>query len=461
MLPTTLAPQPTQPVTTPAPADLPLRAVFEQQQRTRTEPAWLRAARRKALEHFEQTGYPTLRDEDWRFTSVAPVAALPFRPASTSFASQLSAAALARLPFHGLEGDRLVFVDGHFVPELSQIAHRTDGVVVTSLATALAHQPEDLEPHLVRHARADDNAFAALNQAFFTDGAFIRVPAGRVVAAPIRLVFLASGREPDVTICLRNLVLVEAGAQATVLEHSTSLDGATHVTNCVTELVTGDRAVVEHLKFQDDNARAFHVAGFHARIGRSVKLLAHSFALGARLARFHVRAGLHGEGAEAVLNGLYLANRERLADHHMIVDHARPQCASHEYYNGILSDRARGVFHGRILVQPGAQKTDAKQTNKNLLLSDEATVDTKPQLEIYADDVKCTHGATVGQLHPEQIFYLRARGIPEEMARQMLIHAFAGEIIDRVRCAPVREELDRLIWDRLEQQEHLGLGAHD
>lgn len=461
MSPTTLAPEPARPAATPALPDPSPRAVFEQRQRTRTEPAWLRAARRSALEQFERTGYPTPRDEDWRFTNVAPVAALPFRLANPGCADRLSAAALARLPFQELEGDRLVFVDGHFAPELSRVTAGPDGVVITSLAAALARRPEDLEPHLTPHTPADDNAFAALNQAFFTDGAFIRVPAGRVVAAPIRLVFLASGREPDVTVCLRNLLLIEPGAQVMVIEQSASLDSATHVTNCVTELVTGDEAVVEHLKFQDDSERAFHVAGFHARVGRSVSLQAHSFALGARLSRFHVRAGLHGEGAEAVLNGLYLVNSERLADHHMIVNHARPRCASHEYYNGILSGRARGVFHGRILVQPGAQKTDAKQTNKNLLLSDEATVDTKPQLEIYADDVKCTHGATVGQLHPEHVFYLRARGIPEERARQMLIHAFAGEIIDRVRCAPVREELDRLIWDRLEQEEHLGLGAHD
>jgi len=216
---------------------------------------------------------------------------------------------------------------------------------------------------------------------------------------------------------------------------------------------------VEHLKFQDESVEAFHVAALHARLGRACRAYVHSFALGARLSRYNLRVCLGGEGLEAILNGLYVTRGEQLADHHMIVEHAQPHCASHEYFNGILDDRSRGVFHGRILVRPGAQKTDAKQTNKNLLLSDEAVANTKPQLEIYADDVKCTHGATVGQLHPEAIFYLRTRGIGTEMARRMLIHAFAGEIIERVQYEPAREALDRLVWDRLEASPHLVAAA--
>ena len=180
----------------------------------------------------------------------------------------------------------------------------------------------------------------------------------------------------------------------------------------------------------------------------------------ARLSRQNINAVLNGEGLEAILNGLYLTGGDRLADHHMIVDHAKPRCASHEYFNGVLAGKSRGVFHGRILVRPDAQKTDAKQTNKNVLLSDDATVNTKPQLEIYADDVKCTHGATVGQMNPESVFYLRCRGIPLEIARRMLIHSFAGEIIDRVRCSAAREELDRLVWDRLEEHEVPHVAAH-
>jgi Fe-S cluster assembly protein SufD len=240
-----------------------------------------------------------------------------------------------------------------------------------------------------------------------------------------------------------------------VLESYAGTIDSPYFTNAVTELVLGEGTTVEHCKFQDESAQAFHVAAIHARLGRSCRLVAHSVATGARLSRNNIRTDLAGEGVECVLNGLYLTRDEQLADHHMVVEHAQPHCQSHEYYNGILDGRSRGVFHGRILVRKAAQKTDAKQTNKNLLLSDEATADTKPQLEIYADDVKCTHGATIGQLNEESIFYLRARGIGVETARRMLIHAFAGEIIDRIRHTPARDEMDKLIWDRLEQHHHL------
>jgi Fe-S cluster assembly protein SufD len=353
-----------------------------------------------------------------------------------------------------------VFVDGRFARELSHIAAHDGGVVVTNLAAALETSPELIEPHLARLASSERDAFAALNEAFFTDGAFLHVPAGRALADPVRLVFLTTGQEPGATVSTRNLIVAGAASRFTVIEQCASLTQAVHVTNAITELAADDRAAIEYLRFQDEGAGALSVGGCHTRLGRAVNLNLHSFALGGRLARYTIRAGLHGEGIEAVLNGLYIVDGDRLADHHMIVDHAQPHCASHEYFNGILGGRSRGVFHGRILVRPGAQKTDAKQTNKNILISDDATAIAKPQLEIYADDVKCTHGATVGQLHPEQVFYLRARGIPVEIARRMLIHAFAGEIIDRVGCTPAREELDGLIWDRLERDERIQLGAH-
>jgi Fe-S cluster assembly protein SufD len=212
---------------------------------------------------------------------------------------------------------------------------------------------------------------------------------------------------------------------------------------------------VEHCKFQDESAEAYHIAAIHAHLGRSCNFIAHSIATGAKLSRNNIRTTLADEGVECVLNGLYLTRDDQVADHHMVVDHAKPHCNSHEYYNGILDGRSKGVFHGRILVRPDAQKTDAKQTNKNLLLSDDATIDTKPQLEIYADDVKCTHGATVGQLNEDSIFYLRARGIGLEMARRMVIHAFAGEIIARIRHAATRGEMDAIVWDHLERKTSL------
>ena len=266
---------------------------------------------------------------------------------------------------------------------------------------------------------------------------------------------VSTARQSGDTIQPRNLVIAGAGSRATVLESYLATDSTAYFTNAVTEIVAGDNASLEHVKFQDEAPEAFHLATIAGNLGRTSNVKVHSFALGARLSRNNIRAKLAGEGLECILNGLYLTRGEQLADHHMIVEHAQPHCASHEYFNGILDDKSKGVFHGRIYVHPVAQKTDAKQTNKNLLLSDDATADTKPQLEIYADDVKCTHGATVGQLNDESIFYLRSRGLSEDTARRMLIHAFAGEIIARVKHAAVREELDKVIWERLEANPHL------
>jgi Fe-S cluster assembly protein SufD len=275
------------------------------------------------------------------------------------------------------------------------------------------------------------------------------------VATPIQLVYICSANETGATVQPRNLIVVEANSRVTIVESYITTTDAAYFTNAVTEIFAGDNSFVEHLKFQDEAQAAFHIAAIHGEFGRASNVNIHSFALGAKLSRNSIRAKLAGEGLECILNGLYLTRGEQLADHHMVVEHAQPNCASHEYFNGILDDKSKGVFHGRILVQQIAQKTDAKQTNKNLLLSDDATADTKPQLEIYADDVKCTHGATIGQLNDESIFYLRTRGIGTDTARQMLIHAFAGEIINRVKCEAAREELDKVIWDRLEANPHL------
>jgi len=415
------------------------------------QPPWLVSIRRAGFARFSEMGYPTSQQEDWRFTNIAPLAKLPFHPVFKSDADGLTSEMVRRFGFANLPGSKLVFVNGHYSRELSTISPLPDGVMAGSLATALAADRGLIERHLTRYVPVDANAFAALNAAFFKDGAFIHVPAGRTVSDPIQLVFISTSSESVATIHPRNLIVAEPDSRLTVVETYASASNAACVTNAVTELLAGDGAVVEHLKFQNEGRGAFHVATIHGQFGGASRVNLHSFALGARLSRNNIRATLAGEGLECVLNGLYLTRGEQIADHHMIVEHAQPRCASHEYFNGILDDKSKGVFHGRILVQPVAQKTDAKQTNKNLLLSDEATVDTKPQLEIYADDVKCTHGATIGQMNEQSIFYLRARGIGLEKARQMLMHAFAGEIIDRVKCEPVREALDKLVWDRLEE----------
>ena len=420
-----------------------------------SRPSWLLPLRQAGIKRFAELGFPTLRDEDWRFTNVAPLARLPFKPMSDTSADATAKTALEQYVFANLDGPRLVFVNGIFNSGLSSVGNLPEGVSVSSLAAVLASDAAAVEKRFNHCARTDDNAFAALNQAFFRDGGFVRIEAGRNIEEPIQLVFISTANHDGETIQPRNLIIAEANSRATVMESFLATGDAAYFTNAVTEIVAGDHAVLEHVKFQDEAADAFHLATIAGEFGRASNVKLHSFALGAKLSRNNIRSKLAGEGLECVLNGLYLTRGEQLADHHMIVEHAQPHCASHEYFNGILDDKSRGVFHGRIYVHPVAQKTDAKQTNKNLLLSDDATADTKPQLEIYADDVKCTHGATVGRLNDESIFYLRSRGIPEKTARRMLIHAFAGEIIERVKCAPVRAELDKLIWERLEANPHL------
>src|ERR1017187_1402438 len=417
--------------------------------------SWLLPLRKAGLVRFNELGFPTLQDEDWRFTNLAPLTKLLLQPAFEPANDTAAKAALEKYIFAHLPGARLVFVNGYYSPALSSVHGLPDGVRVSNLTAALVADSESIKKQFCLYALTDDNAFAALNQAFFTDGGFVSIPAGVSVAEPIQIIFISTAQQSGETIQPRNLIIAGADSRATVIESYISRDNTAYFTNAVTEIVAGDNAALEHVKFQDEADAAFHLSTIAAQLGRASNVSVHSFALGAKLSRTNIRTKLAGEGLECILNGLYLTRGEQLADHHMIVEHAQPHCASHEYFNGILDDKSKGVFHGRILVREIAQKTDAKQTNKNLLLSDDATADTKPQLEIYADDVKCTHGATIGQLNEESIFYLRSRGLGTGTARRMLIHAFAGEIIERIKCEPAREVIDKLVWDRLQANPHL------
>ena len=435
----------------------PYLETFDRFEAQAKQPPWVFPLRKAGIARFAELGFPTLQQEDWRFTNVAPIAKLPFKPVFEASPDSLTPEAIAEFTFGSLAATRLVFVNGHHVPELSSVPGlQPPGVIVGSLAAALAGDSGLIKENLARYQQGEDNPFVALNAAFFQDGGLVYVPAGKSLDAPVHLLFISTGNEAGATSHPRNLIIAEKGSQATVLESYVSTVEGSYFTNAVTELILGDGAALEHVKFQDESRSAYHMAAIHAHLGRASNFVAHSIATGARLSRNSIRTALAGEGVECVLNGLYLTRGEQLVDHHMVVEHAQPHCNSHEYYNGILDGHSKGVFHGRILVQRAAQKTDAKQTNKNLLLSDDATVDTKPQLEIYADDVKCTHGATIGQLNEESIFYLRARGIGAETARRMLIHAFAGEIIERIRHAAARDELDKLVWERLEQHPRVG-----
>jgi Fe-S cluster assembly protein SufD len=431
----------------------PILAAFDGIERvSREDPIRYQLPLRKAgLSRFAELGFPTLSQEDWRYTNVAEITQLPFQlaqPASPSLVLPL----LEQHPLAGIDGDRLVFVDGHYLPEASSVGPLPAGVRIHSLKAALQDLDCAASRRLAGSRSVEEDAFAALNTAFFTDGAYLEVPAGVVLERPLHILHI----KVEGMAFPRSLVVAGANSQFTVVESFWGLSSATGLTSSVTEVYADSGANVEHVKFQDESPKSYHIASLLARMAENAHVLSHSFALGGRIARQSIRTALEGPGVECVLNGLFLGRASQLLDHHMVVDHAKPHCASHEYFNGILTDRSRGVFHGRILVRKDAQKTDAKQTNKNLVLSDDAEVDTKPQLEIYADDVKCTHGATVGQLNSESVFYLRSRGIGLDRARRMLIHAFAGEITERVCHAALREALDRLIWDRLEVIARLG-----
>jgi Fe-S cluster assembly protein SufD len=410
-------------------------------------PAWLNSLRRSGNAHFAELGFPTTEDEEWRFTNVRAIAEL--QPQAAPSNVRISEKEIVPFVFGNLASRRFVFVDGKFHPELSSPG-KNGGVSVLNLATAIQADESLLTQHLGRYARYDDNAFAALNTSMIEDGAVIRISKMHVATEPIFLLFVSTGRIAGAISNPRILIVGQEGSAAKVIEKYVTVGEQAHFTNVVTEIVLEENARLEHCKIQDENLQAFHVATIAAHQKRSSHLLTHSISLGGAITRNNVVPVLDAEGCECVMNGLYLGRHTQLVDHHTAIHHAKPNCNSHEFYHGILDGKSQGVFNGKIFVRPDAQKTDAKQTNRNLLLSDEATIHTKPQLEIFADDVKCTHGATVGQLEDEHIFYLRARGIGLEMARRMLVHAFASDIVNRISMEEVRAELDHLFFERFE-----------
>ena len=413
-------------------------------------PEWLRTLRRNGVTHFTELGFPTTKLEDWIYCNVAPITKLAFKPAASADAS-VTEKQLAPFAFPGWTGSRLVFVNGHFAPKLSSLPASQKGVTITNLATALASGDPLVQAQLAHHASVDGSGFSALNTAFITDGAFIALAPNAVAVEPVHLLFVSAPGDAANTAQPRNLIVAGANSSAKIVEHYVSLGGAAHFTNAVTEIAVGEGAHVEHAKFQEENLEAFHIATVQATLARDSRFLSHSISTGARLARHNINLVMTGQGVDCVMNGLYAVGGKQLVDHHTVADHAQPHCGSHEFYHGILGGSSRGVFNGKIFVRKDAQKTDAKQTSRNLLLTDTATVNSKPQLEILADDVKCTHGATVGQLNDEALFYCRTRGISEVNARRLLTHAFASEIVNRITVEPVREHLEQVLWARLEE----------
>lgn len=410
-------------------------------------PTWLKDLRDGAIARFDALGFPTTKQEAWRFTSVAGLAETPFELAHPVPGTRYPVPADIE-PFLLGTGPRLVFVNGFLVRALSTPV--SDGFRVDGLSQALIDTPEVVRQHLSKYSAFADRPFAALNTAFVRDGAFVYVPAKVAVAEPIQLLFLTTpGAGARLVTHPRNLIVVEREARATVVETYAALEGGVYWTNAVTEVVAGDGARLDCYRVQRESVGAFHVAVTDVHQGRDSTVNVHAVSFGAALARHDLRGTLAGPGGYLILNGLYVLGGEQHADHHTAIDHAAPHCESHEYFNGVLDGRSRGVFNGRIIVRPGAQKTDSKQTNNNLLLSRDAHADSQPQLEIYADDVKCTHGSTVGPLDPKALFYLESRGIGEVEARRLMTYGFAAEILNRMDIAPLRQQLDQIVRARL------------
>jgi Fe-S cluster assembly protein SufD len=412
--------------------------------RQRTDPGphepWIDELRKSAFARFLDLRFPTLRDEDWRYTNVAPIAATAFEPAPA-----VAADADTFAPF--AEQNRLVFVNGRLQRPIPALPR---GVIWGLLNGNPLRSGTELtncvREHLAKYAAFEANAFVALNTAFLGEAACVYIAREAVIAEPIHLVYITVPGERPVVSHPRTLIVVGEFAQCTVAE--TYLGTGPYLSNSVTEIVVGAGASVDHYKIQMESRRAFHVATLQSEVGRDARYSTTSVSLGGSLVRSNSNAR-QSAGSEATLNGLYVVDGAQHVDNQLTLDHAEPNASSHELYKGILDGTATAAFNGKILVRKDAQKTDAKQTNKNLILSDDAVVNTKPELQILADDVRCTHGATVGQLDAEAAFYLRSRGIGKGEARSMLTYAFAKDVVDRVKIASLRSMLERSIFEKL------------
>jgi len=402
-----------------------------------------------AIKRFAELGFPTTKHEEWRFTNVAPVANTEFTIAGP--APAVTAEQLERYLYP--DCTQLVLVNGRLAPEHSRIEDLPEGAVVSSLADAWKSHPGLVEEHLGQYAKFDDHAFVALNTAFHQDGIFIYVPKGKAIEKPINLIVVGAPQAEPIAFFPRLLFVAEESSQVTIFEQHVTVgeEGAQGVyfTSPVAEVVAGANSTIDHYKLQRESLEAFHMSTLQVKQERDTNFSSHCLSWGGAIVRNDVNAALDGENCTSILNGLYMVEGKQLVDNHMRVEHNKPNSYSHELYKGILEGNARGVFTGRIYVEEDAQKTDAVQANRNLLLSDKALCNSQPQLEIFADDVRCTHGSTVGQLDETAIFYLRSRGIGEEAARSLLTYAFAADIVTRVKLPQVRRDLEEFLFRRL------------
>ena len=404
-------------------------------------PVWLRDIRKAAIDRFSALGFPGAKDEGWRFTRVRPLLGHDFRLTPRYDRTALSSRQIDELCMEDTGCRRIAFVNGHFAEDLSDLGGLPAGVRIGSLEKYIVSDPEPVQRSLARYAATSNNPFVALNTAHVHDGTFIHLPKGVRMEEPIHLLYVTRSNGSPVVSHPRTLVVAEEGTRASILESYVGFESDAYFTNAVTEIVVKENAEIDHCKLQRESESSYHMATVRAQVGRNSRFMTHALSFGGALVRNDTHAVLAGEGIECAMNGLYLARGHQHVDNHTVIEHAKPHCSSRELFKGILGGRAKAVFNGRIQVHPQAQKTDAKQTNRCILLSDDAQINTNPQLEIYADDVKCTHGASVGRLDEDAVFYLRSRGIDDAAARRMLVFAFANEVLEELKIGPVRERL--------------------
>ena len=409
----------------------------------------LNQLRSNAVNQVNKLKFPTKNDEEWRFTDISPLTKISFQPARV--APTLQGSDIEH--FYLTEAvTRLVFIDGIYTPHLStEIVEKSKnpGVVISSLAAASSEDLAAIESHLGHHTELQDDIFAALNTAFLHEGALIIVPQNISAELPIHLLFVTTQKE--VSNHPRCLLIAEPGSTVTVIEDYVTLQEETYITNTVAEFVVTDNAHVNHIRIQRDSKEAFHMANCCVSLARESRYQSVNVAFGARISRYNLNVLLKDEGAECTADGLALISNRQLADTHACIDHIKPHCTSHQLHKCIIDDAAHAVFNGKIIVRPDAQLTNSTQSNRNLLLTSKARIDTKPQLEIFADDVKCAHGATVGQLDNEEIFYLKSRGLSEITARNLLTYAFGAEVIERIPIASLKFRLEQAVLEQTQR----------
>lgn len=426
------------------------------------EHSWIAELRRKGLDRFKQVGYPSSREEDWRHTNVAPIAQTRFTTAPRNDAA--SVATVYPFSFRDESICQIVFINGYFSPGLSEMRHLPRGLHVGSLASWLQTSSRRLQPHLGQYADLAKNPFVALNTAFIHDGAVVYIDSGVEIEKPIHVLFVTTPQSDPMAVHPRLLVVAGERVRATIVESYAGVGQGVYFTNAVSEIVVSDQAHIDHCRLQNETLQAFHVSTTQAQVGQDATFVTQSATLGGQLTRNDLNVVLAGEQAQATLNGLVIINGTQHCDNHTLLDHAMPNCPSRELYKHVLGGQASGVFRGKILVRPGAQKTDSKQTSRSLLLSDDACMNSQPALEIYADDVKCTHGSTTGPVDEEMTFYLRSRGVSAEAARHLLTYAFAADITRRIAVEPVRRYLENYMAAQHDLPQDLritDLGRHD